>query len=63
MNASVAMGRVPANARFGRFEFNHERASVFDVCGGVRHQVLLFEGPTPDPPSLRACASGTDGSG
>jgi hypothetical protein len=24
------------------------RASVFDVCGGVRHHVLLFEGPTPD---------------
>ena len=52
MNASVAMGRVPANARFGHFEFTHERASVFDVCGGVRHQVLLFEGPTPDPHSL-----------
>jgi hypothetical protein len=44
--------RPGERAPFGRFEFTHERASVFDVCGGVRHQVLLFEGPTPDPHSL-----------
>jgi hypothetical protein len=29
--------RPGERAPFGRFTFTHERASVFDVCGGVRH--------------------------
>jgi hypothetical protein len=36
-------------APFGDFEVTHERASVFDVCGGARRHLLLFERPTPDP--------------
>jgi hypothetical protein len=36
-------------APFGDFEVTHERASVFDVCGGPRRHLLLFERPTPDP--------------
>jgi 2-polyprenyl-6-methoxyphenol hydroxylase-like FAD-dependent oxidoreductase len=47
-------------APFGRFEVTHERASVFDVCGGARHHLLLFEGPTPDTrsPSRRHVLEG-----
>jgi hypothetical protein len=47
-------------APFGRFEVTHERASVFEVCGGARHHLLLFEGPTPDPrsPSRRHVLEG-----
>jgi 2-polyprenyl-6-methoxyphenol hydroxylase-like FAD-dependent oxidoreductase len=36
-------------APFAHFTSTHQGASVFDVCGGVRHHLLLFEGPTPDP--------------
>jgi hypothetical protein len=36
-------------APYGDFEVTHERASVFDVCGGARRHLLLFERPTPDP--------------
>jgi hypothetical protein len=44
------LGHVRATARrLVIFEVIHERASVFDVCGGARHHLLLFEGPTPDP--------------
>jgi 2-polyprenyl-6-methoxyphenol hydroxylase-like FAD-dependent oxidoreductase len=43
--------RPGERAPFGRFEVTHERASIFDVCGGARHHLLLFEGPTPDPRS------------
>jgi 2-polyprenyl-6-methoxyphenol hydroxylase-like FAD-dependent oxidoreductase len=43
--------RPGERAPFGRFEVTHQRASIFDLCGGVRHHLLLFEGPTPDPRS------------
>lgn len=32
-------------APYGHFAAPDERGSVFDVCGGLRHHVLLFEGP------------------
>jgi 2-polyprenyl-6-methoxyphenol hydroxylase-like FAD-dependent oxidoreductase len=41
--------RPGERAPFDHFKATHQGASVFDVCGGVRHHLLLFEGPTPDP--------------
>jgi 2-polyprenyl-6-methoxyphenol hydroxylase-like FAD-dependent oxidoreductase len=38
-------------APFDQFKATHQGASIFDVCGGVRHHMLLFEGPTPNPHS------------
>lgn len=53
---STAMPTAGPAARPGqRAPFGHlhdtdsGRGSVFDVCNGVRHHLLLFEGPTPDP--------------
>jgi 2-polyprenyl-6-methoxyphenol hydroxylase-like FAD-dependent oxidoreductase len=43
--------RPGERAPFDHFKATHQGASVFDVCGGVRHHLLLFEGPTPDPHS------------
>jgi 2-polyprenyl-6-methoxyphenol hydroxylase-like FAD-dependent oxidoreductase len=52
--------RPGERAPFGRFWVTHDQASVFDVCGGARHHLLLFEGPTPDPrsPSRRRILEG-----
>ncbi len=38
-------------APYGRLESrkDHEPDNVFDVVGGTRHHLLLFEGSTPDP--------------
>lgn len=44
--------RPGERAPYGHFESTSDRASVFDVCGGIRHHLLLFEGPTPDPSTL-----------
>jgi 2-polyprenyl-6-methoxyphenol hydroxylase-like FAD-dependent oxidoreductase len=46
-----ARPRPGDRAPFDHFTSLHEGASVFEVCGGVRHHLLLFEGPTPDPDS------------
>ena len=43
-----ARPRPGDRAPFGRFQITNQRASVFDVCGGARHHLLLFEAPTPD---------------
>jgi hypothetical protein len=43
--------RPGERAPFDHFTSIHDGASVFEVCGGVRHHLLLFEGPTPDPHS------------
>jgi FAD binding domain/Aromatic-ring hydroxylase, C-terminal len=40
--------RPGERAPFDHFTSTHQGASVFDVCGGARHHLLLFEGPTPD---------------
>jgi 2-polyprenyl-6-methoxyphenol hydroxylase-like FAD-dependent oxidoreductase len=44
-----AKPRPGERAPFAYFEVTHDRASIFDVCGGVRHHLLLFDGPTPGP--------------
>jgi 2-polyprenyl-6-methoxyphenol hydroxylase-like FAD-dependent oxidoreductase len=41
--------RPGERAPFDHFTSTHQGASVFDVCGGLRHHLLLFEGPTPNP--------------
>jgi FAD binding domain len=41
--------RPGEGAPFDHFTSTHQGASVFEVCGGVRHHMLLFEGPTTDP--------------
>lgn len=43
--------RPGERAPHGQFESTdgHLLADVFDICGGLRHHVLLFEGPVADP--------------
>jgi 2-polyprenyl-6-methoxyphenol hydroxylase-like FAD-dependent oxidoreductase len=60
---SPAIAREPSSNRgprpgdrapYGRFELTNDGApgSLFDVIGGTRHHVLLFEGSEPDPTIL-----------